>query len=157
MRKLALATATAFCLIVSLAAAEEVTRDSYKATVEPICQVNSKANERILKGVRQEVKQGKLKLAGSKFLKAGAALQKTYAELAAVAKPSADEARLTTWLGYVKTEAGLFTQAGKALKAGNKHKAQKLVNKLTQNANKANATVLAFNFHYCRFEPSKYT
>lgn len=156
MRKLALATAAAFCLLVSLAAAEE-TRETYKQHVEPICQVNSKANERILKGVRQEVKQGKLKLAGSKFAKASAALKKTYSELAAVEKPPADAARLTKWLGYVKQEAELFAQGGKALKANNKHKAQQIVNKLTKTANLANSTVLAFNFHYCRFEPSKYT
>lgn len=156
MRKLAFLTATAFCLLVSLAYAE-MTRESYKATVEPICKQNAQANERILKGVRKEVKEGKLTLAGSKFLKAGTALKKTYAQLAAVEQPAADVARLTKWLGYVKKEAELFTQAGKALKAHNKHKAQKLVNQLTQNANLANSTVLAFNFHYCRFEPSKFT
>ena len=32
-----------------------------------------------------------------------------------------------------------------------------LVNKLTTNANRANAQVLAFRFRYCRFEPSKFT
>jgi hypothetical protein len=156
MRKLALLTAALFCLLVSLAAAEE-TRESYKAKVEPICQVNAKANERILKGVRQLVKQGKLSQAGAKFLKAGTALKKTYAQLNAVEKPPADAARLSKWLGYVKKEAELFTQGGKALKAGNKHKAQKIVNQLTQTANQANATVISFSFHYCRFEPSKFT
>jgi hypothetical protein len=156
MRKLALLTAALFCLLVSLAAAEQ-TRESYKAQVEPICQENSKANERILKGARQEVKQGKLALAGSKFLKASAALKKAYNQLAAVAQPSADAARLGKWLGYVKQEAELFTQGGKALKANNKHKAQQIVNKLSDVANLANSTVLAFSFHYCRFEPSKYT
>jgi len=55
--------------------------------------------------------------------------------------------------------AGLIRgkKAGDALKAKNKSKAQKFVNQLTTNANQANAQVLAFNFRYCRFEPSKYT
>jgi hypothetical protein len=134
-----------------------VTRDEYKAQVEPICKTNSDANDRILKPVRREVKQNKLKTAGARFIKASNALKKTHTQLVAVEQPAEDAAKLTKWLGYVKTEADLFKSAGKALKAGNKSKAQKFVNKLTKNANQANSTVLAFNFHYCKFEPSKYT
>jgi hypothetical protein len=156
MRKLALATATVFCLLVSLAAAEQ-TRETYKAQVEPICKQNTLATERIMKGAKREIKQGKLKLAGSKFLRAGASLKRAYNQLVGVEKPPADAARLTSWLGYLKTEAGLFTTTGKALKAGNRHKAQKLINRLTKNADTANSKVLAFNFHWCRVETSKYT
>jgi hypothetical protein len=140
-----------------IAAAAEITRDEYKAQVEPICKKNSEANDRILKGVRNLVKQDKLKQAGAKFIKASNALKSTYNQLKAVPQPTADEARLSKWLGYVKTEADLFNSGGKALKAGNKKKAQKFVNKLNSNANQANAQVLSFNFRYCRFEPSKYT
>src|SRR5438445_13040205 len=122
MRALTLTTIAAFGLIVSLAWAEEVTRAEYVARVEPICKVNAKANERILKNVRKEVKQGKLALAGRQFIKAAKALKKTYLELKAVPQPTADQARLTKWLGYVKTEVTLFEEAGKALKAGKKNK-----------------------------------
>jgi hypothetical protein len=156
-RALALAALAALAISASLASAAEVSRSEYKASVEPICKANSEANDRILKGVRQMVKQGKLKPAGAKFIKASTALTKTYNQLKAIPQPSADEAKLGKWLGYVKTEASLFQSAGKALKASNKHKAQKFVNELTANANKANATVLSFGFHSCRFEPSKYT
>jgi hypothetical protein len=52
MRFIALATATAFLGLASLAFAAEVSRPEYKAAVEPICKANTKANERILKGVR---------------------------------------------------------------------------------------------------------
>lgn len=142
---------------VSLAAAAEVDRATYKAQVEPICKTNSQANERILKTVRRDVKAGKLKKAARSFAQAGAALKQTYTQLKAVPQPSADEAKLGKWLGYVKVEYELFLKVSKKLKAGNKHAAQSLVNKLTSNANLANATVLAFEFHYCRFEPSKYT
>jgi hypothetical protein len=145
--------------LVSLAAAEQ-TRETYKAQVEPICEQNTKATEKIMKGAKQEIKTGKLaqlKKAGAKFTKAGASLQQAYAKLAAVEKPPADATRLTQWLGILKTEAGLFTKTGKALKQGNRHKAQKLINQLTNNANTANSKVLAFNFHWCRVETSKYT
>lgn len=141
----------------SLALAAEISRSEYKEQVEPICQANTKANERILSGVRQDVKQGKLAPAATKFRKAAAALKATYRELAAVPQPTADEARLGKWLGYVKTEAGLFESAAKALKAGNKNKAESYVVKLTHNATLANATVISFGFHYCKLQPSKFT
>lgn len=141
----------------SLAMAAEISREEYVERVEPICKTNSEANKKILAGVRAEVKQGKLKLAGAKFSKAATALKKTYRELKAVPQPSADEAKLTKWLSYVKKEAELFEGAAKALKDGNKQKAENYVVKLTHNANLANNTVLSFNFRYCKFEPSKYT
>ncbi len=141
----------------SLAAAAEVTRDSYKAEVEPICKTNTEANEKILKGVRQMVKQGKLKQAGAQFTKAAKALKKAYGQLKAVPQPPADTAKLGKWLAYVKTEAELFESAAKALKANNKTKAQTYVVKLTHNANLANNQVLAFGFRYCKLEPSKFT
>ena len=158
MRKaIALSLTAALLLAIAVPAAMALTRDEYKTQVEPICKKNSEANDKILKTVRKEVKEDKLKTAGAKFIKASNALNTTYNELKAVEQPAEDAAKLTKWLGYVKTEADLFKSAGNALKAGNKSKAQQFVNKLTQNANKANAEVLAFNFRYCKFEPSKYT
>lgn len=157
MKTLVALTAVAVFAVASLASAAEVSRSEYKAQVEPICKANSQANDRILKPVRKLVKQGKLKQAAVRFSQASTALKKTVGQLEAVPQPTADEARLDKWLGYVKTEADLFSKAGKALKAGNKNKAQRFVNKLTSNANLANATVLAFSFRYCRFEPAKYT
>jgi hypothetical protein len=157
MRLLALATAAIFVLVVGLASAEEVTRDSYTTAVEPICKANTKTNERVLKGVKTKVKQGKLGPAGAQFLKAATALKQTYAELKAVPQPTADSAKLNKWLSYVKSEAELFEATGKALKSGNETKAQTMVVKLTHNANLANLQVLNFDFQYCRFEPSKFT
>jgi hypothetical protein len=135
----------------------EVTPQSYKEAVEPICKSNTEANERILKGVRGKVKAGKLKAAGTQFARAAAALKKTHGELEAVPRPPADEAKLTKWLGYVATEATLFQKTATKLKAGDKNRAQAMVIRLTHNANRANNQVLSFEFRYCRFEPSKFT
>jgi hypothetical protein len=151
-----LAGVLAMLTFASLAVAE-VSRDEYVAKVEPICKTNTEANERILKPVKSQVKAGKLKQAAQRFSKASSALKKTYNQLAAVEKPVADAAKLTKWLGYVKTEGELFGAVAKKLNAGQKGAAQAKVNKLTSNANQANATVLSFNFRYCRFEPSKFT
>jgi hypothetical protein len=137
------------------AGAEELTRESYKAAVEPICQSNIKANERILAGVRKEVQQGKLKTAAAKFSKASKEQSKTLKQLEALPQPAADEARLAKWLGYLKIEAELFEQAGRKLKAGDKPGAEHIFAKLTPNANKANNQVLPFDFRYCRLEPQK--
>jgi hypothetical protein len=147
----------ALLLIASLASAAELSRSEYKAAVEPICKTNSEASERILKPVRRLVKKGKLKPAATRFFKASRALKRTYVQLRALPQPTADEARLAKWLGYIKTEANLFAKVGRKLKAGQKGPAQRFVNKLTANANRTNAIVLAFEFHFCRFEPSKFT
>jgi hypothetical protein len=157
MRALLAAAVIAVLAFASLASAAEISRDEYKAQVEPICKTNSKANETILKPVRKLVKRGKLKQAAVRFSKASAALKRTWSQLTAVPQPTADEARLAKWLGLVKKEAGLFSRAAKKLKGGKKGAAQKVVNKLTSTANLANATVLSFEFHFCRFEPSKFT
>jgi hypothetical protein len=141
----------------SLASAAEVTRETYKEAVEPICETNTKANEKILGGVRQEVKAGKLKTAGAKFSQAAAALEKALKQIEGVAKPSADEAKLGKWFGYIKDEAGLFKSGASALKAGDKHAAQSIVAKLTHDATLANNEVIAFGFRYCRLEPSRFT
>ena len=86
-----------------------LTRDEYKAQVEPICKKNSEANDKILKTVRKEVKENKLKTAGANFIQASTALKKTYNELKAVEQPAEDAAKLTKWLGYVKEEANCST------------------------------------------------
>jgi hypothetical protein len=138
-------------------AAEEPSRTEYKADVEPICKANSEANENILRGVRGKVKQGKLGPAGHQFTRAATALDKALSQLKAVPKPPADEARLTEWLKRVGDEATLLRKIGKALVERNRHKAETLSVKLVTGARLTNATVVSFGFHYCRFEPSKYT
>ncbi len=136
--------------------ADDGERQVYKAEVEPICKANTQANEKILKGVRQLVKAGKLDAASKKVFAAARALKRTRAELLAVPKPSEDAARLTKWLGYVKEEVTLFESLGRKLKAGEKTQAQKMVLRLKSTADRANNTVLDFEFRYCRFQPSKF-
>jgi hypothetical protein len=139
------------------ALAAEVTRESYVAKVDPICKANVQANEKILKGVQGKVKSGQLDAAARQFEGAAKALKKTYAQLNAVPQPTADEAKLQKWLGYVKAEADLFQQAANKLAANQKTAAQAMVVRLTHNANLANNQVLGFELEYCRFEPSKFT
>ena len=159
-RRMLIVAAAVVVLVLAVcgaALAAEVSRDEYKEAAEPICKTSAKANERILAGVRKEVKQGKLKTAAAKFAKASKEQAQTLRELEALPRPSADEARLEKWFSYLKIEADLFATAGKKLKAGDKAGAQHVFAKLTPNANKANNQVLPFEFHYCRLEPQKFS
>lgn len=153
---LALATMAIFLCASAIAWAEEVSTEAYVASVEPICHKNSMENEKILKNVKKDVKQGKLKTAAVALSKASAALTKTYGELTRVPKPAASEATLNKWLGYVKTEANLLGATGKALKANKKSKASHDETELNHYANLANSSVFSFHFHYCRSELSKF-
>jgi len=154
-------------LIVSLAAAvmvvgavpsmaAEPTPETFKEEVEPICKVNTEANERILKDVRAKVKAGKLDAAARQFRAAAKALKGTRAQLLAVPKPAADATRLTKWLGYVKTEVTLFESVAKKLSNDEVTSAQKMVVRLISNARQANNQVLDYEFRYCRLQPSKF-
>lgn len=135
----------------------EQTREGYVAKVEPICKTNTKANERIFKGVRKLVREGKLKLAAGHFSRAAAAFGKATNQIAAVPQPVADGARLTKWIGLLRKEKSLLGQVGQALRAGKKAKAQRLSVKLSHNGNLANNTVLEFEFEYCLIDSSRFT
>jgi hypothetical protein len=125
--------------------------------VEPICKANTQANQQILKGVRQKVKAGKLDAAARQFRGAARALRKTVGQLKGVAQPPADRERLAKWIGLIETEADLFDRTAAKLAADDKIGAQRMVIRLTHNANVANNQVLVFEFNYCRLDPSKFT
>jgi hypothetical protein len=158
MKKLVLLLATAAMLLLVAAPsfALEPPAKEYREKVEPICQANTEANEKILKDVRKHVKEGKFKLASRQLLSAARALKKTRTQLLAVPKPPEDAALLTKWLKGVKTEAELLEAAGRKLGHGEKNAAQKLVVRLDSNARQTNNLVLEYEFRYCRFNPSKF-
>jgi hypothetical protein len=159
MRLLALAlAATAIFLLTALAAVgAEPTREGYVAQVEPICKANTEANEQILKGVKAEVREGKLKPAAAQFAKAGTALGKTLRQLRAVPQPPADAPKLGRWLGYISEEAQLLQTTALKLRKGDKTGAEKMAVRLNATANRANNEVLEFEFRYCAANPSKFT
>jgi hypothetical protein len=149
-------TAAAMLFAAIPASAEEVTPEAYKQRVEPICQKDTEANEKILDGVRANVKAGKLKQASRQLSGAAKALKQARAQLAAVPKPAEDSARLTKWLAGVKTEAELFEATATKLAKDEKNAAQKMIVRLQSNAMKTNNLVLDYEFRYCRFQPGKF-
>jgi len=156
-KKLVVSLAAAIALLIAVPSfAAESTPATYKEAVEPICKANTEANEKILKGVRQKVKAGKLDAASQQVYAAARALKRARTQLLQVPKPPEDVAQLTKWLGYVKTEAELFEALGKKLAQDEKNQAQKMVLRLESTARQANNTVLDYEFRYCRFQPSKF-
>jgi hypothetical protein len=155
---LALAIALLAAAPVALAAEGEgeITRHEYVTKVEPICAANGKSNSRILKGVKGQVKKGKLAPAGKRFIRASGVLNRSTAQIAQVPQPAADATKLTKWIGYLKKEGGFLQLIGKSLKSGDKYKAQKLAVKLNKNNNQANNTVISFGFKECRIDSSRY-
>jgi hypothetical protein len=149
--------AVALCLAVPAASASEATeRDEYVAKAESICKANVLANKRIFKGVREQVKTGKLKQASRHFFQAARAFAKAVRQLTAVPQPAADAARLTKWLGILGAEKTILEKIGRALAAEDKRKAVSYSGELSRNSNKANNAVLSFDFNYCRIEPSRF-
>jgi hypothetical protein len=157
MKKLALLLCAALLLVVAAPSfALEPEAQAYREDVEPICKRNTEANQTILKGVRANVKAGKLKKASRQLLAAAKALKHTREQLLKVPKPTADTARLTKWLKGVKTEIELLEAAGRKLAKGEKNAAQKMVVRLDSNARRTNNLVLDYEFRFCRFQPSKF-
>jgi len=135
----------------------EQTRETYVTQVEPICKTQTKANERILAGAEKKVKEGKLKVAAGQFTQAAAAFGKAVKQIKAVPQPVADKTKLTKWIGYLEDETKLLSEIGKALKAGQKTKAQTLSVRLSHNENLANNAVLGFDFDYCLIDSSRFS
>ena len=132
------------------------TREQYVAQAEPICQANTEANKRILKGVRAKVKQGKLAGAGRQFSRAATAFRATLDQVAAIPRPPADAATLGQWLASLRVDGNSLSQIGAALKAGDERKAQQSAVKLTRHSLTTNDIVAGFGFNYCRLDSSRF-
>ncbi len=155
---LALVVALVAAVPVALAAEgeAEITRPEYAVKVEPICAANTKANSRILKGVKGQVNKGKLVPAGKRFIRASGVLNRSTRQIARVPRPAADSAKLNKWIRYLKHEGIFLRLIGKSLRSGHKFKAQKLAVKLNRNNNQANNTVISFGFKECRIDSSRF-
>lgn len=145
--------AVAFSLLAfaPLAHGEEQTRESYKAGVEPICQANREANERIMAGARERVNKGKLELAGKQFVRVSGSVGGLIKRLRPVPPPAADSHRVDRWLelmGLLKTRLRLV---GKYFESAEKIKATHESILAERSGLSANNISIVFHFHYCRF------
>jgi hypothetical protein len=145
------AIAIAMLAIAPLAAGEEQTRDSYTAQVEPICQANRSANEKIMAGAKERVNKGKLVPAGKQFIRLSGSVGGMVKQLTAVPAPTADARRIEHWLGSIQLLEQRLREVGKYYKVGEKIKATHTAILAERAGLSANNTSIVFHFNYCRF------
>jgi hypothetical protein len=151
--------AIAICLsqlVLSVAGASELTREEYVDRAEPICKANTTANRHILKGIRVDVRKGRLKLAGGKFSRAAQALDQTIKQLEQIPRPSADEGLLARWFTHLNGETKMLEKIARRLLKGNSVHLGQYVLELRHNANATNNIVLTFGFEYCLIQTAKF-
>lgn len=141
----------------SLASAEDVTVESYADRAEPICKKNTLANKKIFKGVRKMVQKNQLGKAAKRFRRAGRSLNSTVKQLVRLPRPVGEEARLQKWVKYLRIQRNQLYKIAKALARNNKFQAQSQIIKLRRTSNQANNTVLAYEFNYCKIDPSRFS
>jgi hypothetical protein len=124
--------------------------------VEPICEQATEANQGILRGVEQMVRNGKPEQAAGRFLRAADALESVIGRLAVVPRPAADKERLSRWLGHARRGAALLRRIGGLLRDDRRPQAERLATRLLSEAKRANAEVVGFNFNFCRLNPARF-
>jgi hypothetical protein len=145
------ALAIGMLAVAPLAAGEEQTRDSYRAQVEPICQANRSANERIMAGAKERIDKDKLDLAGKQFIRVSGSVGGLVKRLASVPAPATDGTRVEHWLGSIRLLEQRLREVGKYYRAGEKIKGTHTAILAERAGLSANNTSIVFHFHYCRF------
>jgi hypothetical protein len=146
-----LAVLVALLAVVPLARGEEQTRETYKAQIEPLCEANRKANERIMAGARERVNKDKLVPAGKQFIRVSASFGSLIEQLEPVPAPVGDERRVRRWLstmGLLKTR---LRRVGKYYKEGEEIKAAHESILAERSAISANNISIVFKVRSCRF------
>jgi hypothetical protein len=137
-------------------AAEAPTRDEYVERLEQVCEPDAAATQRAMKGARADVQAERLTVAAKKFAKATSIFGSTVKQIAAVPRPTADEARLDKWFVYLGRQKSYLGQITAQLRQEHAIKAQRLTSRFIHNGNLANNVVLAFGFNFCSFKFSRY-
>jgi hypothetical protein len=137
-------------------AAEAPTREEYVATVEPICQRDRAAGERILGGTRDNIREGKLVLAGGQMIRASERFGKTIRQLVEVPRPPADEAKLQKWFKFLRLVRNRLRKTGVLYKKGKELEATHESIRAEKGGNAANNVSFAFGFRYCRLDRARF-
>jgi hypothetical protein len=137
--------------VAPLAHGEEQTRESYKAQVEPICQTNREANEKIMSGARERVNKSKLKPASKQFARLSESFGKLVTQLGTVPPPPTDSHRIDRWLEIMRQLQTRLRLVGKYYAGGDKIKGNHEAILAERSGISANNTTIVLHFHYCRF------
>lgn len=153
---------TAAVLVATLAVAttaygaDEQTRESYVAAVEPICERDREAGAQILSGTRENIREGRLGVAGRQLIRASRRFGSTIGQLVAVPRPAADEEKLQRWFGFLRLVKERLRKTGKFYEEGKELKATHESIRAEKSGNAANNVSFVFRFRYCRLSRSRF-
>jgi phage host-nuclease inhibitor protein Gam len=145
------AVVLAMLVVAPLADAEEQTRETYKAQVEPLCQVNRTANERIMHGAQRRINRDEFTAVGKQFVRVSESFGGLVKQLAGVPAPPADSHRVERWFEQMRLLKTRLRTVGKYYKEGEDIKAAHESVLAERAGITANNTSIVFHFHYCRF------
>ncbi len=134
-----------------LAYGEEQTRETYKAQIEPICEANRGANERIMEGARERISRNELEPAGKQFIQVSGSFGGLIQRLAKVPPPPADEHRVERWFEQMRLLKTRLRNVGKYYKEGKEIKGTHESILAERSSISANNISIVFKVRFCRF------
>lgn len=152
-----LAAVIAISSLAGAATGEATTRATYVPRAEAICHAATVHHQTALRGVAEMIRNHELSAAAARLRSASRALRQTISRLAAIPRPPADRQRLAQWFSYGQAGAGLLKRMARRLAGGSSAGVSAMANNLLRDVRRANATVVGFEFHYCRIDPANFT
>jgi hypothetical protein len=153
---IAITVILAFAGGAELAHGSDDTRSGFVKQAEPICKGTTVANRTILRGIRSDIRKGRLKRAGRKFQRAERELESTIDDLELLERPEEDDSTLVRWFRQLNAEANVLGRIAGRLKADDTTHLRRYILELLRTANKANNIVLTFGFDHCLLRPAQY-
>jgi hypothetical protein len=145
------AIVVALLAIAPLAPGAEQTRETYKAQIEPICEVNRAANERIMDGARKRINRDELEPVGKQFIQVSSSFGGLIKRLAVIPPPPADKHRVDRWFEQMRLLKTRLRNVGKYYKEGLEIKAAHESILAERSGISANNISIVFKVRYCRF------
>jgi hypothetical protein len=137
--------------------AEPPPEAEYVATVEPICKRDREAAERILKGARENIDEGRLRVAGNQLIRASQRFGTTLGQLIEVPRPIAQEEKLQKWFGFLRKVKIRLARTGKLYKEGKRLAATHESIRTERSGNAANNVSFSLGFRECRMSRSRFS
>jgi hypothetical protein len=134
----------------------EPTRTEYVSHLEQICKPGSDATERVVHGVRADVRAERLMVAAGKFARAERIFDGTVSSISTVPRPAPDRATLKRWFTALGQEKVYLGQMVRVLRANNVAGFERVSAQFIHEGNRANNAVVSFGFDYCDFKPTRF-
>jgi hypothetical protein len=153
-----LATVAALALAVpAFGIAEPPSEGEYVGAVEPICKRDKEAAERILRGARDNIREGRLRAAGEQLIRASRRFATTIGQLVEVPRPPTVEEKLQKWFRFLRKVRDRLRQTGVYLREGRRLAATHEQIRTERSGNAANNVSFSLGFRECRMSRSRFS